>query len=77
MNRYLLLPCVTLTLLLVLALPSAALAGEGAPTLTPVLTGGDGDHIQVAVQVRDVGNLGAFDLGLDAVGAILRIQSGA
>ncbi len=54
----------------------SALAAGGTPTLGMVLTGGDGNQIQVAVQVSDVSNLGAFDLSLDVAGSALRIQSG-
>ncbi|GEM_PF-2672920 len=60
-----------------LAPGSTALAGEGTPTVAPVLTGGDGNAIQVALQVNGVSNLGAFDLDLDAAGSALRIQSGS
>ena len=80
MNRHPFLRYVTWMALLLaglLAPSTPALAAEGTPTVAPVLTDGDGNTIQVALQVKEISNLGAFDLDLDAAGSILRIQSGS
>ena len=77
--RYALRTATTIVLLLAgMSAPGGvALAAPGSPTVTPVLLGGDGNAIQMAVQVENVANLGAFDLDLDVAGPVLRIQSGA
>ncbi len=78
MNRHPFLRYALLVALLagLLAPGPVALAAEGTPTVTPVLTGGDGNQIQVALQVKGVSNLGAFEADLDASGAALRVQGG-
>jgi len=58
------------------ALPQKRTQPQGGPLIRTDLIGGNGNSVQIAVQIEDISNLGAFDIDVVALGDVIRLQGG-